>query len=124
MFRTCSKQLFLPMQGSSQIVLHVACSSSQNAANAAICFTGIGTFQSRTPDIPYTLVPGDVASSIIVASMAATAAGQGNQEGPNITQACTSCSNPLTLRQLTDAICKYYRLTTSCTAPGSHCCSA
>ena len=71
--------------------------------------TGIGTFQSRTPDIPYTLIPGDIASSIIVASMAATAAGQGNQEGPNITQACTSCSNPITLRQLTDDICHYYR---------------
>lgn len=76
----------------------------------ACYLAGIGTFQSRTPDIPYTLIPGDVASSIIVASMAATAAGQGNQEGPNITQACTSCSNPITLRQLTDEICQYYRL--------------
>ncbi len=73
------------------------------------CHAGIGTFQSRTPDIPYTLVPGDVASSVIVASMASTAAGQGSQDTPNITQACTSCSNPLTLRQLTDSICHYFR---------------
>ena len=73
------------------------------------CHAGIGTFQSRTPDIPYTLVPGDVASSVIVASMASTAAGQGSQDSPNITQACTSCSNPLTLRQLTDSICHYFR---------------
>lgn len=72
-------------------------------------YAGIGTFQSRTPDVPYTLVPGDVASSIIVASMAATAAGQGSQQGPNITHSCTSCSNPLPLRQLTDHICQYYR---------------
>jgi len=78
------------------------------------CHAGIGTFQSRTPDIPYTLVPGDVASSVIVASMASTAAGQGCQDSPNITQACTSCSNPLTLRQLTDSICHYFRYEPSC----------
>ncbi|KAL0029274.1 hypothetical protein WJX79_006937 [Trebouxia sp. C0005] len=81
--------------GATGIILSIAC--------------GIGTFQSRTPDIPYTLVPGDVASSVILASMASTAAGQGSQDGPNITQACTSCSNPLTLRQLTDSICHYFR---------------
>ncbi|KAL3162395.1 Fatty acyl-CoA reductase 2, variant 2 [Trebouxia sp. C0010 RCD-2024] len=81
--------------GATGIILSIAC--------------GIGTFQSRTPNLPYTLVPGDVASSVIVASMAATAAGQGSQKGPNITQSCTSCSNPISLRQLTDHICEYYR---------------
>ena len=89
----------------------------QSADKFRYGIAGIGTCQSRTPDIPYTLVSGDVASSIIVASMAATAAGQGNQEGPNITQACTSCSNPITLRQLTDEICQYYRC---CCMPHPH----
>ena len=83
--------------------------SAEKLPNEGLLAAGIGTVQSRTPDIPYTLVPGDVASSVIVASMAATAAGQGSQDSPNITQACTSCSNPLTLRQLTDSICQYFR---------------
>ena len=77
---------------------------AEKLLNEDLLAAGIGT-----PDIPYTLVPGDVASSVIVASMAATAAGQGSQDSPNITQACTSCSNPLTLRQLTDSICQYFR---------------
>ena len=81
----------------------------QLLSEMSLILAGIGTFQSRTPDIPYTLIPGDVASSVIVASMASTAAGQGSQDSPNITQSCTSCSNPITLRQLTDSICEYYR---------------
>ena len=49
-----------------------------NKKGLMICFVsaGIGTCQNRNPDIPYTLIPGDVASSIILASMASTAAGR------------------------------------------------
>ena len=36
---------------------------------------GIGTSQSHDPDLPHQLVPGDLASSIILAAVAATAAG-------------------------------------------------
>ena len=110
----CSSLLDIDDLDRLQMLLFVSASPigkvrASSQLNWRFLLSGIGTFQSRTPDIPYTLIPGDVASSIIVASMAATAAGQGNQEGPNITQACTSCSNPITLHQLTDEICHYYR---------------
>ena len=79
-----------------------------------VILAGIGTFQSRTPNIPYTLIPGDVASSIILASMAATVAGQVSQDSPNITQACTSCSNPITLAEVVNETCQYFRCGQCC----------
>ncbi len=88
---------------------HNNCRAFIRLSAGYICNAGIGTFQSRQPDMPYTLVPGDVAFSIILASVAHAAAGQGSQNGPNITHSCTSCSNPITLQQLIGSICQYYR---------------
>ncbi len=71
--------------------------------------SGLGTISSLLKDTAQHIVPGDMASSVILASMAATAAGQGCQTSPNITQADGFCSTPLTMGELVSFTCDYFR---------------
>jgi hypothetical protein len=71
--------------------------------------SGLGTIKSFPKDMAQHVVPGDIASSVILASMAATAAGQGCQTRPNITLADGFCSTPLSVGELVSFTCDYFR---------------
>ncbi|KAA6426693.1 hypothetical protein WJX79_004063 [Trebouxia sp. C0005] len=70
---------------------------------------GLGTVSSMPKGMAQHIVPGDMASSVILASMAATAAGQGCQTSPNITLADGFCSTPLSMGELVSFTCDYFR---------------
>lgn len=71
--------------------------------------SGLGTVSSMPKGMAQHIVPGDMASSVILASMAATAAGQGCQTSPNITLADGFCSTPLSMGELVSFTCDYFR---------------
>ena len=71
--------------------------------------TGVGTIQGHDPELAQHQVPGDMTSSIIIASMAATAAGQGPSDGPHITHGSGYNSSPLSIKQLITYACDYFR---------------
>lgn len=70
---------------------------------------GVGTIQGHDPDLAQHQIPGDMTSAIITASMAATAAGQGPFDGPHITHGSSYNSSPLSIKQLIDYTCDYFR---------------
>ena len=71
--------------------------------------SGVGTIQGHDPELAQHQIPGDMTSSIIIASMAATAAGQGPSKGPHITHGSGYNSSPLSIKQLIDYACDYFR---------------
>ena len=98
----------VPGNMASSFTLQTCSASAVDVKPLSSC-TGLGTIQGHDPDLAQHQVPGDMASSIILATMAATAAGQGSPSGPLMTHASGYHSQPLSLKQLVEAVCDYFR---------------
>ncbi|DBA88637.1 TPA: Fatty acyl-CoA reductase 2, variant 3 [Trebouxia sp. C0005] len=70
---------------------------------------GVGTLQSHDAELPQPLVPGDMAASIILASMASAVEGCSCMESPYVTHACAMARHPVPFGEFVEHICKYFR---------------